>query len=603
MEFRILGPLEVSEDGDPVALQGSKPRALLAALLLRANEAVPTGALIDALWGDRPPDTVAKVVQTYVSQLRKALGPALETRPGAYLLRVEPGALDLDVFERRAAEGRRALAEGNAERAAGKLDEALGLWRGPALAEFRNEPFALPEQRRLDEARLAAQEDRIEADLLRGLGRELVPELEGLVAEHPLRERMRSQLMRAHYRSGRQADALRVYREGRTTLIDELGLEPGPELQELERAILVQDPELAAPAPRPSLNGHGPPRLSESSRRLRRRLGIAGAVLILAGFVAAATGFPFSSDVEVGTVPLNSVAAIDPGSGSVVAKTAVGIDPRAVAVGDGSVWIANTTDRTVSRIDPGTGALQRTVAIGVYPSDLVVSPRAVHVASGPTGQLVDIDSATNKASAPTAAGHECGGVEESIALGSGSLWLACDHTPDAVRIPLAGGTIIPFAYRAGLLTSTSADLVPHFPAIASGGGVTWLVDRTQSRLFEIDAATNQLVPQQVTVGTDPSAIALGFGSIWVANRGDGTVSRIQAGGVGRPARVQTIAVGERPVDIAAGEGAVWVANAGSGTVSRIDPATNRVTRTIDLHNSPAGIAAGAGRVWVTTAEE
>jgi len=122
-------------------------------------------------------------------------------------------------------------------------------------------------------------------------------------------------------------------------------------------------------------------------------------------------------------------------------------------------------------------------------------------------------------------------------------------------------------------------------------------------LLEIDAATNQLVPQQIGVGADPSAIALGFGSIWVANRGDGTVSRIQAGSVGRPARVQTIGVGERPVDIAAGEGAVWVANAGSNTLSRIDPDTNRVTRTIELDNPPAGVATGAGRVWVTTGEE
>ena len=179
MDFSILGPLEVSEDGRPVALQGGKPRALLAVLLLHAGRPVPTGELIDALWGERPPETVAKVLQTYVSQLRKSLGDVLETRPGAYQLNIGPDELDLLVFERRAAEGRRELADGHADEAAAALREALALWRGPALAEFRTEPFALAELRRLEELRLAAIEDRIDADLASGLSREVVAELEG----------------------------------------------------------------------------------------------------------------------------------------------------------------------------------------------------------------------------------------------------------------------------------------------------------------------------------------------------------------------------------------------------------------------------------------
>jgi YVTN family beta-propeller protein len=360
-----------------------------------------------------------------------------------------------------------------------------------------------------------------------------------------------------------------------------------------------------ASATPPSRNGHGPPPLSASSRRLRRRLGIAGAVLVLAGFLAAATGVgvPFGPQDGNGVAPLNTVVAIDARSGEVVGKTPVGIDPQALAVGDGSVWVANTTDRTVARVDPATVSLQDTVPIGVYPSDLVVGPRAGYAASGPLGQLVEIDSDSGKAREPVSAGSDCGGVQESIALGSGSLWLACDQDPDAVRIPLAGRRVIPFAQQAGLLTATTAELTPHFSAIASGAGTTWLVDRTQGRVIAIDAATNRPAGQPISVGTDPSAIALGFGTVWVANRGDGTVSRIHPGRGGGPARVQTIAVGERPVDIAAGEGAVWVANAGSHTLSRIDPVTNRVTRTIDLDNPPAGVATGAGRVWVTVAEE
>jgi YVTN family beta-propeller protein len=336
---------------------------------------------------------------------------------------------------------------------------------------------------------------------------------------------------------------------------------------------------------------------------MRNRLGIAGAVLVLAGFVSAATGFPFRSGNEAGEVPLNSVVAIDPGSGDVVTTTPVGVDPQSVAVGDDGVWVGNTTDRTVSRLDSDDGRLRATVAIGVYPSDLVAGSRAVYVATGPTGQLVQIDPGANTAAAPTAAGDDCGGVQETIALGAGSLWLACDLKASAVRIPLAGRRIVPIVDRAGLLTSTSPDLAPHFTGIASGGRVTWIADRGRDRLLAVDTATNALEPDPIAVGADPAAVALGFGSIWVANKGDGTVSRIQLGASGQPARVRTITVGERPVDIAAGEGGVWVANARGHTVSRIDPATNRVTRTIDLHNPPAGIAVGAGRVWVTVADE
>ncbi len=329
---------------------------------------------------------------------------------------------------------------------------------------------------------------------------------------------------------------------------------------------------------------------------MQRRLAWVGAGIVLAGFVSAATGFPFRDRESASTVPLNSVAAIDPGSGKVVAKTAVGIDPQAVAVGHGIVWVANTTDRTVSRIDPGSVSLVGTVPIGVYPSDIAVGPQAVHVATGPTGQVVDIDPKRSDASLPQAAGSACGGVREGIALGAGSLWLACDLKPSAVRIPLGGRTALPVAPANEALES-------HYSAIAFGRGIAWIADRSQNGVIAVDASTNRPVPAEIGVGTDPWAIAVGFGSVWVANRGAGTVSRIDGGGPGEPARVRTIPVGRRPVDLAAGEGAVWVANAGGHSVSRIDPATSRVTTTIDLHNPPAGIATGSGRVWVTVADE
>jgi DNA-binding SARP family transcriptional activator/tetratricopeptide (TPR) repeat protein len=244
IEFRVLGPLEASVDGAPVKLGPPQQRALLALLLLNANEVMSRDRLVDELWGERPPATAAKLVQVYVSALRKVLDAGvLVTRTPGYLLRVEPGALDLDRFRRLAGDGRAALAAGTPAPASECLREALELWRGPALANLSDAPFAQAEIARLDEVRLDALCDRIEADL--ALGRvDVVGELEALIAEHPLRERLRGQLMLALYRSGRQADALAVYRDARRTLVDQLGIEPGRELRELEQAILRQDPAL-----------------------------------------------------------------------------------------------------------------------------------------------------------------------------------------------------------------------------------------------------------------------------------------------------------------------------------------------------------------------
>ena len=248
MDFRLLGPLEVSEQQRKISLGGLKQRSLLAVLLLRANEVVAVDRLIAELWGERPPATVAKSVQAYVSRLRRELGPDhLTTRSPGYVLHVAPDELDVAVFERLRAEARRA----DPQRAAEKLRSALALWRGPALADLAYEPFAQTEIARLEELRLATLEERIDADLACGRHADLVGELEALAAAHPLRERLRAQLMLAFYRSGRQAEALHVYRAARRELADELGLEPGEELRRLERAILAQDPELrAAIAPR-----------------------------------------------------------------------------------------------------------------------------------------------------------------------------------------------------------------------------------------------------------------------------------------------------------------------------------------------------------------
>jgi predicted ATPase/class 3 adenylate cyclase len=255
MDFLILGPLDVRDERGRLRLDAAKLRLLLALLLLRANEVVPADHLADALWGERQPAGAANTLQVYVGRVRKALGGGrLRTRPPGYLLDVRPGELDLERFELLAAEGREALAGDDPGRAAKRLRDALALWRGAALADLAYEDALRIEIERLEEARLVALEDRVMADLALGHDADLVPELEGVVREHPLREQPRSQLMLALYRAGRQADALAVYRDTRRTLDEELGLEPGPDLQELQRAMLNHDPALtAAPPPRASL--------------------------------------------------------------------------------------------------------------------------------------------------------------------------------------------------------------------------------------------------------------------------------------------------------------------------------------------------------------
>ena len=249
MEFRILGPVEVWDAGRQLQIGGAKQRALLAALLLHANEVVPGERLIDELWGVDPPGNAATALRVNVSRLRKTLPPdTLVTRSPGYTIRLGSDQLDLYRFERLVEEARRCLADGKPADASGRLREAVALWRGPALADVSYESFAQAAIARLEEIRLAAVELRIEADLALGQDRELVGELEALVAEHPLRERLRGHLMVALYRSGRQAEALNAYQDARRVLVDELGIDPSPSLQALERGILRQDPALHLPS-------------------------------------------------------------------------------------------------------------------------------------------------------------------------------------------------------------------------------------------------------------------------------------------------------------------------------------------------------------------
>ena len=256
MDYRILGPLEVLDEGREIPVQGSKQRALLGLLLLHGNETLSTARVIDELWGDQPPATATKTVQVHVSRLRKALAApgngvpgALLTRDHGYELRVEPDALDADRFESLAEHGSRELAAGHPGEAVAALETALGQWRGPPLSDLAGEAFAQPEIARLEELQMLAVERLFEAMLALGEHDAVVSRLGGLIREHPYRERLRALEMLALYRAERQAEALQAYTNARRRLVGDLGIEPGEHLRELERQILAQDPALALPPP------------------------------------------------------------------------------------------------------------------------------------------------------------------------------------------------------------------------------------------------------------------------------------------------------------------------------------------------------------------
>ena len=293
MRFQVLGPLEAFDGDRRLDLGAPRRRATLAVLLLHANEIVPTDRLAEELWPNELPRTAAKAIQVYVSNLRKAFGAArdaLETRGSGYLLKVRPGELDLLEFERLLAPcwGREP-----ADRAE-TLGSALSLWRGAPLADFAYEQFVQSEAARLEELQRLAVEERIEAELALGQGAELVPELESLVAERRLEERPRAQLMLALYRAGRQADALDAFREGKQVLDEELGLEPGEQLRELELAILARTAipgcggGQAVPLDRRGIGATGRARAAPSTHRSARPWSNGRRELILAQIVQPA---------------------------------------------------------------------------------------------------------------------------------------------------------------------------------------------------------------------------------------------------------------------------------------------------------------------------
>src|SRR5215471_2877810 len=430
IQFQILGPLEVRIDGAAIAIGGPRQRALLAMLLLSANQVVSRDRLIDELLNAAPSGSADRMLRVQVSRLRRALEadgdePRVIRRAPGYVLRVDAGELDLDLFEKLLAEGHRAFEDQNFEHASTVLREAEALWRGRPLADLEFEPFARIEIERLQELRLTACEERIDAELALGQHNILIAELEALVNEHPLRERLRGQLMLALYRSGRQADALETYRSGQALLSDELALEPSPALRQLERSILLQEPALELPAPTPA----APPETTqptepEPRRGLlgskRRRAGLAGLALAVIAAAALSVTLTLGSSPAL-SASADSAAEIDPGSGSLRWDQALpsGTHPGGIAVGRSAVWETDTANDRLLRIDPATHTVEP-IPVGHGPTGVAVGDGEVWVVNQYDRTVLEINPQTLR----HVGKFRVGNGAEAAAYGDGSLWVA-----------------------------------------------------------------------------------------------------------------------------------------------------------------------------------
>jgi YVTN family beta-propeller protein len=577
----------------PIA--SAKQRALLAILLLHANEVVSVERLIDELWGERPPETAAKSLQVYVSRLRKAFradttggdevtNGALITRPGGYMIRVELGELDLDRFEALLGEGDAALRDGDARRAASAFTDALSIWRGPALTDVEFGSAGRDETGRLEELRLRAQEQLIDANLALGRHAEVVVELEALVAKHPLRERLCGQLMLALYRCGRQAEALEVYRGTRRKMVEELGIEPGSALRDLEQGILRQDSALRAPAVSAPDRPEHP--AASRARMPRRRVVLAsvalGALAIAAILVAIVAGGGSGGE----TAQPNSVAVIDATANKVVDGIPVGTDPSDMSAAAGSLWVANAGDNTVSRIDQGARQVTATVAPGTAVDGMTAGEGAVWTSDVRRGIVSRIDPVLRRVdrSIRVRPGRNFTPLGSPMLTAAGSVWLGITSDPGRLaRIDPAQGTV-----------QARIRLAHSFPGgIAAGEGGIWLT--SGDTVARIDPTVNGVLTT-IPVGRGASAVAAGEGGVWVADTLDNAVVRIDPD---TNSVTSTIPVGTAPTGVSVGGGAVWVANSGDGTVSRVDPRTERVSATIDIGESPRSLAFADGSVWVS----
>lgn len=571
MEFAILGPIEARTEVTGVPLGGPKQRLLLAALLLSANEIVSRDRLVEALWGAEAPPSAHRSLDSHVSRLRRLLGAERLLRQAhGYVLRVDPGELDLRRFESLVEDARTAAADGDAPRAARLLRDALSMWRGPALADIAYEPFAALESQRLEEQRLGALEDRLDAELAIGGGPELVAELEALVRAHPWRERMLGQLMLGLYRGGRQTQALDAYQDARRRLATELGMEPGSQVRALEQRILQQDPALLAAR-------HSAPALPRRARGRAVSLvvatlaAVAVGIVFLVGGTSGQPGAPASGSRLIG---------IDVNSGNAAPAIALDESPAALVADGRAVWAADADGEQVTRISAASGSVVDQIPVAGQPGSLTTGDGSIWVASTLGGTIERIDPTTDTVTQTVRLG---GDHVAAIAFGAGALWAADPTRRALVEIHPGSGSVG---------RTIALDLRPT--AVAVGRGSVWVADYDANSLEELDPASGQVIGSAHT-GGGPAAIAVGPGAVWVANSLDSTVSRIdpQTGSL-----VATLAVGSGPSAVILTGGSVWVASQYSGTLTRIDARTNRVATTLHVGGQPSAAAAAAGKLWI-----
>lgn len=592
MNFRLLGLLEVRKEGRTVELARGRERSLLALLLLNANRPLSTDHLVEELWPNRQPEHAAKTLQLYVSRLRKTIGAErLRTTPTGYAIEVAPDELDVSRFERLTAEGRVALDASDPGRALNLLREALQLWRGPPLADFRFESFAQAEIRRLEGLHTATRADFVDARMSRGDTNGVTAELEKLIDDNPLWERPRQQLMLALYRNGRQADALELYRDTRNLFGEQLGIEPSPELQQLQRAILNHDPALQPPTPTPR---------RALARRGGRRLLLGGALI-----AAAATAALIMILVAAGqeNEPLlatkNSLAVVAPRHNEVVAVVPLGGAPRGVALGGGYVWTANTDEGTVSQIDAKQLRVIRTIGVGARATALVEADGVIWIATGSDNTVVQVDARSGGvlgrariSAQPTASAYAIDAGRRGIWVGSGDEIAKLD--------PLSGAVVSRWHYVGGV-----NDVGVETSAV-------WIASSHET-LARFSPPAHRLTAE-LSLGVIPMALVCGKHFVWVAasahvDAGDRPVRATYRAAVwkidtGSARVIQAIQFGNElrhppTLDIALGVGAVWATNYDEGTLVKIDPRTAQVVKSIRIGGHPSGVVVGRDRVWVT----
>ena len=590
LTFGILGPLQAHRGTEWVPIGSGRQAELMALLVTRRNTAVPTERLIDDLWDGRPPDTAAKIIQNAVSGLRRALGDesggVLVTQGRGYMLVAPAGGTDVDRAAELLEEGRAELASGNADGAAHTLRTALALWRGPPLPEVAYRSFARDEIARLEELQLVVLEERIAADLARGERAELVPELEQLVARHPLREGFRGQLMVALYRAGRQARALQVYSEGRIALSEELGIEPGENLKRLERAILDHDPDLDGPSRARALPAiHG-----------RERLLLAAGAILLTVAAAAAVWISQSGSAGAVTVGGNSIGLIDPASGRILADFPAGDAPSKVVTTGDAAWALSENEGTITRIDLEAGKRRMYRLTAGRASDMVLGGgwlwisvvSDVPAGHGATAEVVRLDP-----DAMTAEG--------TVQLpGEGPAWdpapLAYSADGETLWAAAFGdlSAIDPITRRR---TPVAHDV--HAGALASGLGAVWATPGgSDPRLERIDPA-NGRVRRIALPAQSSGSVAVAGNAVWVADPLSGDVWRVDPTAAGKPQRVS---VGMSALGISPAGTAVWAADGVSGTVARISSRRGRLSvNRYAVGETPRSVAAGTAGALVAVA--